>query len=74
MRDDLGFIPTDKETLQSLAHVNIFVIGDASNIPRLLSLPIHRNSNETYETNTTCTGSRTRKQIWQFEANGPDRT
>ena len=31
--DDLGFIPTDKETLQALNHENIFVIGDASNIP-----------------------------------------
>jgi len=33
MGDDLGFIPTNKETLQSKAHENIFVIGDASDIP-----------------------------------------
>ena len=33
MGDDLNFIPTNKATLQSLAHGNIFVLGDASNIP-----------------------------------------
>jgi sulfide:quinone oxidoreductase len=31
--DELNFIPTDKFTLQSLANENIFVIGDASNLP-----------------------------------------
>ena len=31
--DDLNFVPTDKHTLQSVAHENIFVLGDASNIP-----------------------------------------
>jgi len=31
--DSLNFIPTNKATLQSIAHENIFVIGDASNIP-----------------------------------------
>jgi sulfide:quinone oxidoreductase len=31
--DDLNFIPTDKHTLQSKAFENIFVLGDASNIP-----------------------------------------
>jgi sulfide:quinone oxidoreductase len=31
--DDLNFVPTDKHTLQSKAHENIFVIGDASNLP-----------------------------------------
>jgi sulfide:quinone oxidoreductase len=31
--DDMGFIPTDKHTLQSKAHKNIFVLGDASDIP-----------------------------------------
>jgi sulfide:quinone oxidoreductase len=31
--DDMNFIPTNKETLQSLKHDNIFVLGDASNIP-----------------------------------------
>jgi len=31
--DDLNFVPTDKHTLCSIAHKNIFVLGDASNIP-----------------------------------------
>ncbi len=31
--DDLNFVPTNKATLQSKEHQNIFVIGDASNIP-----------------------------------------
>ncbi|GAB6154915.1 FAD/NAD(P)-binding oxidoreductase [Desulfosporosinus burensis] len=31
--DDLNFVPTDKHTLQSKAHENIFVIGDATDIP-----------------------------------------
>lgn len=33
MGDDLNFIPTDKHTLQSRDHENIFVIGDATNVP-----------------------------------------
>lgn len=33
MGDDLGFIPTDKYTLRSSQYGNIFVLGDASNIP-----------------------------------------
>jgi sulfide:quinone oxidoreductase len=33
MGDSLNFIPTNKATLQSIAHKNVFVIGDASNIP-----------------------------------------
>lgn len=31
--DDLNYVPTNKATLQSKNHKNIFVIGDASNIP-----------------------------------------
>jgi len=31
--DDLNFVPTHKHTLQSEAHENIFVIGDATNVP-----------------------------------------
>ncbi|NPA43636.1 MAG: NAD(P)/FAD-dependent oxidoreductase [Chlorobi bacterium] len=31
--DDMNYVPTDKETLQSLAYDNIFVIGDATNVP-----------------------------------------
>ncbi len=31
--DDLGFVPVDKNTLQSTQYENIFVIGDAGNFP-----------------------------------------
>ncbi|MCB9597571.1 MAG: NAD(P)/FAD-dependent oxidoreductase [Sandaracinaceae bacterium] len=31
--DDFGFVPTDKHTLQSKAHPNVFVIGDATDVP-----------------------------------------
>ncbi len=31
--DELGFIPTDKHTLQSRAAANVFVIGDAADVP-----------------------------------------
>ena len=31
--DDLNFVPTDEHTLQSKAAPNIFVIGDAANVP-----------------------------------------
>lgn len=31
--DDAGFVPVDKQTLRSTAYDNIFVLGDASNIP-----------------------------------------
>jgi sulfide:quinone oxidoreductase len=33
MGDDLNFIPTDPKTLQSQKHDDIFVIGDATNLP-----------------------------------------
>jgi sulfide:quinone oxidoreductase len=33
MGDDLNFVPTDKHTLQSLEYEDVFVIGDATNIP-----------------------------------------
>ncbi len=31
--DDMNFVPTDKHTLQSKSYENIFVLGDASDIP-----------------------------------------
>jgi len=33
MGDDLNYVPTHHNTLQSLDHDNVFVIGDATNIP-----------------------------------------
>ena len=31
--DELNFVPTDKATLQSKVHPDIFVLGDATNVP-----------------------------------------
>ena len=31
--DELGFVPTDEHTLQSKARANVFVIGDAADVP-----------------------------------------
>jgi len=31
--DEFNFVPTDKETLQAIGYENIFVIGDATNLP-----------------------------------------
>lgn len=33
MGDDLNFVPTHHNTLQSIDHENVFVIGDATNVP-----------------------------------------
>lgn len=33
MGDELNFVPTDKQTLQSKSHKNIFIIGDATDLP-----------------------------------------
>ncbi len=33
MGDELNFVPTDKQTLRSLEYENIFIIGDATNLP-----------------------------------------
>ena len=33
MGDELGFVPTNPRTLQSLAQPNVFALGDATNVP-----------------------------------------
>ncbi|TAK56647.1 MAG: NAD(P)/FAD-dependent oxidoreductase [Bacteroidetes bacterium] len=33
MGDELNFVPTDKQTLRSLEYENIFIIGDATDLP-----------------------------------------
>jgi sulfide:quinone oxidoreductase len=50
MGDDLGFIPTDKYTLRSSQYENIFILGDASNIPTSKSgSAVHFASDIIYE-------------------------
>jgi len=50
MGDDLGFIPTDKYTLRSSHYENIFVLGDASNIPTSKAgSVVHFSSDVLYE-------------------------
>ena len=39
--DDLNYVPIDKHTLQSTAHENIWVIGDAGNSPTLMLSGLH---------------------------------
>lgn len=33
MGDELNFVPTDRQTLRSISHENVFVIGDATDLP-----------------------------------------
>lgn len=49
--DESGFIPVDKHTLRSTAHDNIFVLGDASNIPTSKAGAVAHFSVETFVPN-----------------------
>jgi len=52
--DDMNYVPTDKHTLQSNAHENIFVIGDASNIPTSKAGSVAHFAAEILEENLMC--------------------
>jgi len=52
--DDMNFVPTDKHTLQSKAHENIFVIGDAANLPTSKAGSVAHFSAEILEENLMC--------------------
>jgi sulfide:quinone oxidoreductase len=52
--DDLGFIPTDKYTLRSQKYENIFVLGDASNIPASKAGSVIHFASEVMEENILC--------------------
>ncbi|UCH14637.1 MAG: NAD(P)/FAD-dependent oxidoreductase [Bacteroidales bacterium] len=52
--DDLNFIPTDKHTLQSRAFDNIFVLGDASDIPTSKAGSVVHFSSEVLHENLMC--------------------
>ncbi len=52
--DDMNFVPTDKHTLQSKAHENIFVIGDAANLPTSKAGSVAHFAAEILEENLMC--------------------
>jgi sulfide:quinone oxidoreductase len=52
--DDLNFIPTDKYTLQSRAFENIFVLGDASDIPTSKAGSVVHFSSDVLHENLIC--------------------
>ncbi len=52
--DELGFIPTDKHTLQSKAFKNIFVLGDASDIPTSKAGSVVHFSSDVLHENIIC--------------------
>ena len=54
MGDDLNFVPTNKFTLQSDKHQNIWVIGDATNIPASKAGSVVHYSAETLIENIMC--------------------
>lgn len=49
--DATGFVPVDKQTLRSEAHDNIFVLGDASNIPTSKAGSVAHFAVEEFEVN-----------------------
>ncbi len=51
--DDLNFIPTDAHTLQSHASPNVFVLGDAANVPISKAGSVTHFEGETLERNVT---------------------
>ncbi|HPE98030.1 MAG TPA: FAD/NAD(P)-binding oxidoreductase [Chitinophagales bacterium] len=52
--DDFGFVPTDKFTLQARDHENIFVLGDASNIPTSKAGSVVHFASEVLHENILC--------------------
>lgn len=54
MGDELNFIPTDKHTLQSKNFENIFVLGDATNIPTSKAGSVVHFSAEVLHENLLC--------------------
>ena len=52
--DDMNYVPTNKHTLQSDKHENIFVIGDASNIPTSKAGSVAHFASEILEENLMC--------------------
>ncbi len=54
MGDDMSFVPTDKHTLQSRDYKNIFVIGDAANLPTSKAGSVAHFAAEILQENLLC--------------------
>jgi len=54
MGDDLGFVPTDKYTLRSVKYENIFVLGDASDIPTSKAGSVVHFASDVIQENLMC--------------------
>jgi sulfide:quinone oxidoreductase len=54
MGDDMNYVPTDKHTLRSDMYENIFVIGDATNIPTSKAGSVAHFAAEILEENIMC--------------------
>ena len=54
MGDDMNYVPTDKHTLRSDKYENIFVIGDATNIPTSKAGSVAHFAAEILEENIMC--------------------
>jgi len=54
MGDDMNYVPTDKHTLRSNKYENIFVIGDATNIPTSKAGSVAHFAAEILEENIMC--------------------
>ncbi len=54
MGDDMNFVPTDKFTLRARDYDNIFVIGDAANLPTSKAGSVAHFASEVLEENLMC--------------------
>ncbi len=54
MGDDMNFVPTDKYTLRSRDYENVFVIGDAANLPTSKAGSVAHFASEVLEENLMC--------------------
>ncbi len=52
--DDMNYVPTDKHTLQARDYKNIFVIGDAANLPTSKAGSVAHFASEILEENMMC--------------------
>jgi sulfide:quinone oxidoreductase len=54
MGDDMNFVPTDKHTLRSATYENVFILGDASNLPTSKAGSVAHFAGEILQENLMC--------------------